>query len=520
MAKKDTDPEKIYAAYRVDYDKTENAKQIAELFPEGELNAILGTFTLTLLQNAGTDPQKWQVTDIKSAMEGVFIAFKSNLSNISETDLQGYYRDLYVPLNDFVVFIVNKIATGLNHSDMATAFIDIESTYGVGEGSYVDDGGNVDLVGFSAPEYDTEYTMDVKYKKRGIGNHTEWQEYRAKDINHYVSDWLTEFFTSPEWQALPDSITQEDAILYVTEMTFDAYDEFHSSPKNWGVPVIKMVLTDHFVHQVIIQPDQYSTIVPTLTAFFTFAKRAGYIRAVQADKTIKTIKGVEADMIEAGQDRDKYSETKKMWLDMAAAGISRENREAAETFIATWIENQQAARAGSQFMDYERNLVYQPEDDYVNMPHPDPVGKHHWTKAVATRNHDDLARYAWTMWSLPANQDLHAELNEADFVDFIVFFGDVMYAQFLETILHWDAQSAHVVFSGYDAAEQPESFELLRETLKRLVDHLMTEGKLTRPVGEEIRAVFDAAPLTPKSQAKSNVVSMDEARKRLKNKKD
>lgn len=519
MANKDTDPEKIYAAYRAAYDKTESAKQIAELFPEGELDAILGTFTLTLLQNAGTDPQKWQVTDIKSAMEGVFIAFKSQVSNISEADLQGYYRDLYVPLNDYVVFIVSTVAPDLSFSEMATMFADIELNYGVGEAGYVDDSHNIDLAGFTAPEYGDDYTTEEKLQKSAIGHLSEWRENRSNEINDYVSDWIDEFFASPEWQAVPDAITQEDVVLYVIEMTCDAYDEYRVSPKNWQVAVVKLLMTDHFVHQVVIQPDQYVKIMPTLTAFFLFVRRAGYLRGAQADKTITAIQSVEAEMIEAGQNRNKYRETKKMWLDMAAAGISRDDREATINFISAWIENQQAARAGKG-LSYEDDLVYQPDDDYLNMPHPEPVGKHRWTKSVATRNHDDLARYAWTMWSLPANQDLHEELNEADFVDFIAFFGDVMYAQFLETTLHWDAQSAHVVFSGYDAAEQPESFELLRETLKRLVDHLMTEGKLTRPVGEEIRAVFDAASLTPKSHAKSNVVSMDEARKRLKNKKD
>lgn len=82
----------------------------------------------------------------------------------------------------------------------------------------------------------------------------------------------------------------------------------------------------------------------------------------------------------------------------------------------------------------------------------------------------------------------------------LLFFGDAMYAQFLETPKRWQPDDVRIIWSGYDPTSDPESFALLRESLKRLVTYLDTEGKLAKQLGPEIKAVFDGAQLKPKKK--------------------
>ncbi|KRM78026.1 hypothetical protein [Secundilactobacillus collinoides] len=514
MAKHKQNPEKQYLSFRNQYAQTENFQQLATIFKDDEMNAILGTFTFTLFENAGMNPKQWTVADIEEAMGAVFYAFSTHMTQASHDELQGAWRDMYIPLNDFVIFLVNTVATTLKHSEITDMLQRVEVAYGVGEQGYGDQNEPVDFDIIKAPEYGDDYTADEVFDKRffGPGVTTEWHDYIAADIDKYVTAWVSTFFDSQEWQSVSKMTTQENASRYIKEMTRAAYDEYHRTPKNWTIAVIKAVLTDHFVHQFIIQPAQYQEIGPVLEAFFSFAKRAGYLRSVNADRTIKAIKEVEETMVVAGQNRQKYSETKKMWLDAASAGIDKRDRKETEAFIGAWVENQQARRAGES-RSYERDLVYFNDGDYLTMPHDQSTGQLHWTKAVATRTHGDLSRYAWYLWSLPENQDLHEQINEADFVDFITFFGDAMYAQFLETPKRWQPDDVRIIWSGYDPTSDPESFALLRESLKRLVTYLDTEGKLAKQLGPEIKAVFDGAQLKPKK--KSNVVSLADAKKRL-----
>lgn len=72
MAKHKQNPEKQYLSFRNQYAQTENFQQLATIFKDDEMNAILGTFTFTLFENAGMNPKQWTVADIEEAMGAVF----------------------------------------------------------------------------------------------------------------------------------------------------------------------------------------------------------------------------------------------------------------------------------------------------------------------------------------------------------------------------------------------------------------------------------------------------------------
>lgn len=470
-----------------------------DMYNEDELKTIFDNFMKGLLTLGGTNKKKWQVDNYEMAMELVFSDISDQFGDSDKKALTREFQDVLEPLEGVAIYAFDDAGNSKQGPDFDAMLVEVEDDFKIGAAYY--------------PEYYTDPDADDKppYKKPLDAT----QKRTLANIKSDLANWLADFKESDEWRMLNDAVSFDDADWYIHILVEQLYTQYHIAPKDWGVEMVRAVLTDYFVSNVGMTADKYKDVAPSLLTFVGFMKSHGLIDSDQANLILKGIQDINDTMIARAQEPQNYSESKKMILAMQEAKIDMKDQDAVNAFMARSNENTQAERA-SKGLTYDQTLVSQPKEDYLTMKHVAERDGHKFSKSVATKVHDDMARTAWYLWSQPAQQHLHDRLNEATFVNALVLFADEVYAQTVATPKRWNGENVQTILAGRKQEISRVSYQQLVTSLEVLVSYLVEQGKFTKGNAAAVQAVLDAEH---EDLQYGKVVSMQQAKKLLGKKK-
>ncbi|WP_203649343.1 hypothetical protein [Secundilactobacillus yichangensis] len=133
----------------------------------------------------------------------------------------------------------------------------------------------------------------------------EWQQATSNSVRNYVDRWFEEFVGSPECQPLLEQADASELQLYVMIFADALYNRQRKTIKNTGMNDVAGLLQNLFPGLLFKKQDYY-LIKPTLTAFFNFTKRKGYMRPEHVNRIIHGMEKGTARMLHELEIHDWY----------------------------------------------------------------------------------------------------------------------------------------------------------------------------------------------------------------------
>lgn len=133
----------------------------------------------------------------------------------------------------------------------------------------------------------------------------QWQSATSESVRGYVSQWFELFVQSPECAPLLQQSSEGELQMYVMIFTDALYNRQRKTIKNTGMHDIETLLEQLFPGLLFKKWD-YGQIQPTLTAFFTFAQRLGYLRPEHVKRMIHGVERGSAGMLNELKTHDWY----------------------------------------------------------------------------------------------------------------------------------------------------------------------------------------------------------------------
>ncbi|GAX03834.1 hypothetical protein IWT140_01460 [Secundilactobacillus pentosiphilus] len=133
----------------------------------------------------------------------------------------------------------------------------------------------------------------------------EWQQATSNSVREYVSRWFEAFVASPECEPLLQQADASELQLYVMLFADALYNRQRKTIKNTGMNDVAGLLQNLFPGMLFKKQDYY-LIEPTLTAFFNFTKRQGYMRPDHVDRIIKGVAKGSTEMLQELKAHDWY----------------------------------------------------------------------------------------------------------------------------------------------------------------------------------------------------------------------
>lgn len=133
----------------------------------------------------------------------------------------------------------------------------------------------------------------------------QWQRATSFSVRNYVNQWFNEFVQSPECTPLLKQNDESELQTYIMIFADALYNRQRKTVKNTGMHDVEILLK-HLFPGLLFKKQEYQQIQPTLTAFFNFTQRAGYLRPEQAKRIIHGVERGSAAMLHELEAHDWY----------------------------------------------------------------------------------------------------------------------------------------------------------------------------------------------------------------------
>lgn len=148
----------------------------------------------------------------------------------------------------------------------------------------------------------------------------EYQESEARKISFKVGAIVEAFIKAGGLTNIleqEDDIVEDEMALGITALAMHMYGEYRLTPTQWTRAALKHILKNYFVKDVLIYPENFHYLIPTLKAFFAYAATAELIHPEQVQPLTKAIDEVAPLLIRLGTKENHFSEAKRVALSMS-----------------------------------------------------------------------------------------------------------------------------------------------------------------------------------------------------------
>lgn len=382
--------------------------------PAEILDQAIDAFGFLMQERWGEKPTQWTASNINQALHTIFQATPE-----TDDDEQSFLI-LWAAVSTFTMWQASRGNTVSPYAQLDTMFQQFESE--------IYDYGDDDL---AYPDEDDEYDQP------GL---PLWQERTATEIKQYMHQWVDDFSHSPKWQKAPDGLTVDSLQFFVETLTERAYDEYRKTPKTWSKAAIVGVLTGYFVTNVTFQDNELELVGPALEAFVSYLGYMQHIRPQLANSYARWIAEGAQQLVELDSDSSNYGAAKQIGVELQAAGVDVDDPAAVQAFIDTFNQKTALQRM-LNYEDFDSSAVYFPAASQLTRHHVAELDGRKWTKAWATRVHDQSVRIAQLAWSDQTSDKLRKLISQQAAVDTMISLFDDLYATKLLTPPKW-TQSA------------------------------------------------------------------------------
>ena len=330
--------------------------------------------------------------------------------------------------------------------------------------------------------------QDELAKAAAADGHPRWQSSVAAELKKQSVDWAKQFVSSEEFKAL--SIAPAKARLLVLVLVGQAYEELQLTPEQWTAAAIEQLLTGYVVNEMAFEPADYDQLPDLLAAFLAVAQREDLLSdAVVAEVQTATEKVMDQVVI-AGKDDANYSPAKTVLLKMKADGVDINDQKLAKKYLSEYDDAVQVQRVLDGEVAYP-GTVYVPKSEVETRHHVQQTADYKWYQAVATRTHDEGLKTARELWVKPEQKSVRQAHNQAEVVDIIVNFYDVMYADYVETPKRWEADHVAAYLTQLAGQTKVATYTFTTQMLRTLFDQLADEKVLTKKTATALEQVCD-----------------------------
>lgn len=318
--------------------------------------------------------------------------------------------------------------------------------------------------------------------------HPRWQASVAAELKQQSADWAKRFVNADEFKAL--SIAPAKARLLVLVLVGQAYEEYQLTPDQWTATALEQLLTGYVVSEMAFEPADYEQLPDLLAAFLAFAQREDLLSAEVVAEVQTAATKVMAQVVAAGQDDANYSPAKTVLLKMKADGVDVNDQKLAKKYLSEYDDAVQVQRVLDGKAAYP-GTVYLPKSAVDTRHHVQQTADYKWYQAVATRTHDDALKAARELWVQPEQQTVRQAHDQAEVVDIIVNFYDVMYADYVETPKRWEADHVAAYLTQLAGQTKVATYTFTTQMLRTLFEKLAAEKSLTKKTVTALEQVCD-----------------------------
>ncbi|MCH4172382.1 MAG: hypothetical protein LKF36_14280 [Lactobacillus sp.] len=294
-------------------------------------------------------------------------------------------------------------------------------------------------------------------------------------FNAELKQWVTEFKAAPTWRASNKQHSVEFIQTFIITLANNIYATYHKTPRTWTKTAIQGVLKTDFVTTMPYQADEVPMLAQLLQDFLSFEGAAGYLRQDLVVRLKRAVTEIMPEVKQLYAQPGNFEADKRLVIDMMAAGVDLSDKAAISRFVADQRLSQQAARAAAGFPG-EYKMLYHPKAKYQTLKHVASTKTGKYSKATATRVHNELVRLAWRLWS--ERPDWYHDFEQPEIMDIIIDFGDLLYAQHLLTIKGWQPEVFRVEVPRFLAGKGLVEKSLFQIVWGALIESMYEKGKI------------------------------------------